>query len=374
MITFKKKIRKKGPLFFHKNVAFILLIFNLLIPALLPAQELDPAKLPADLFKSDSILDLKLRGDTRKLFNDRTENTPYRLMEIAYTNSAGEEIALPLKVKTRGHFRLMRQNCYYPPLRLNFAKKKTPEECLFTGQDKLKLVTPCRDEKYVVQEYLVYKLYNLITENSFRARLVRVVYEDTKKGKSTDPLLGIILEDEDQMAARNHAKIVKVNGLRPNKLDADYFLRMAVFEYMIGNTDWSTQYRHNIKILREDSSATLIPVPYDYDHAGIVQAPYAQPSPALKLSSTRERRYRGYCVEDMSMFEPAITRFNELKAAFYKVYTDCSMLDEKYVRQTIKFLDDFYETINDPKKMAKEFTYPCLPNGTGNVVIRGLRE
>ena len=91
------------------------------------------------------------------------------------------------------------------------------------------------------------------------------------------------------------------------------------------------------------------------------------------MSSPRERRYRGYCAEDMSVFEPVIARFNELKDDFYKVYTECSTLEDRYVRQTIKFLDAFYETINDPKKMEKAFSYPCLPNGTGNVVIRGLR-
>lgn len=336
------------------------------------AQELDPAKLPADLFKSEEILDLKLSGDTKSLFNDRTGTTSYRPMQLSYTDQNGEQIVIPLKVKTRGNFRRMRENCFYPPLRLNFSKSKTPEDCLFAGQDKMKLVTPCRDQKYVIREYLVYKLYNLLSEKSFRARLVRVVYENDKKGKATDPLYGILLEDQDQMAARNYSKIIKVNGIRPNKTSEDHFLPVAVFEFMIGNTDWSTQYRHNIKLLREDSTAKIIPVPYDYDHAGVVQAPYAMPSPALQLSSVRDRRYRGYCVEDLSIFEPVITRFNSLKDDFYKVYTECTMLEERYIRQTIKFLDDFYETINNPKKMADAFSYPCLPNGTGNVVIRGL--
>jgi hypothetical protein len=374
MTIFRKKILEARTSFFPHPTIGCLIIISMFLPFLMDAQELDPTKLPAELFKSEEILDLKLSGDTKTLFNNRTENGTYHSMTISYTDEQGQEVAIPLKVKTRGHFRLMSGNCFYPPLRLNFARKKTPEGSLFAGQDKLKLVTPCRGEEFVVQEYLVYKLYNLITEKSFKARLVRVVYEDTKRTKLTDPLYGIILEDQDQMAARNNTKIVKVNGIRPNKTAPEYFLPVAVFEYMIGNTDWSTQYRHNIKILRDDSNAMLIPVPYDFDHAGIVQTPYAKPSPALKLSSVRQRRYRGYCVEDMSVFEPVIARFNELKEAFYKVYSDCPMLKERYVRQTLRYLDDFYETINDPKEMEKAFSYPCLDGGTGNVVIKGLRN
>jgi hypothetical protein len=374
MTIFRKKILEARTSFFPHPTIGCLIIISMFLPFLMDAQELDPTKLPAELFKSEEILDLKLSGDTKTLFNNRTENGTYHSMTISYTDEQGQEVAIPLKVKTRGHFRLMSGNCFYPPLRLNFARKKTPEGSLFAGQDKLKLVTPCRGEEFVVQEYLVYKLYNLITEKSFKARLVRVVYEDTKRTKLTDPLYGIILEDQDQMAARNNTNIVKVNGIRPNKTAPEYFLPVAVFEYMIGNTDWSTQYRHNIKILRDDSNAMLIPVPYDFDHAGIVQTPYAKPSPALKLSSVRQRRYRGYCVEDMSVFEPVIARFNELKEAFYKVYSDCPMLKERYVRQTLRYLDDFYETINDPKEMEKAFSYPCLDGGTGNVVIKGLRN
>jgi hypothetical protein len=374
MTIFRKKILETRTSFFPHPTIGCLIIISMFLPFLMDAQELDPTKLPAELFKSEEILDLKLSGDTKTLFNNRTENGTYHSMTISYTDEQGQEVAIPLKVKTRGHFRLMSGNCFYPPLRLNFARKKTPEGSLFAGQDKLKLVTPCRGEEFVVQEYLVYKLYNLITEKSFKARLVRVVYEATKRNKLTDPLYGIILEDQDQMAARNNTKIVKVNGIRPNKTAPEYFLPVAVFEYMIGNTDWSTQYRHNIKILRDDSNAMLIPVPYDFDHAGIVQTPYAKPSPALKLSSVRQRRYRGYCVEDMSVFEPVIARFNELKEAFYKVYSDCPMLKERYVRQTLRYLDDFYETINDPKEMEKAFSYPCLDGGTGNVVIKGLRN
>ncbi|MCP3930767.1 MAG: hypothetical protein GY705_16895 [Bacteroidetes bacterium] len=326
------------------------------------------------LFESDDILDLRLSGDTRTLFNDRSDNAIYHPMEISYATKKGQTISIPLKVKTRGNFRRMKENCFYPPLWLNFSKTKTPETSLFAGQDKLKLVTPCRDQKFVVREYLVYKLYNLLSEQSFKVRLVRVVFADTQKGKDTNPLYGIILEDEDEMAKRNNAVILKKNKLRPNKTDREAFLRMAVFEFMIANTDWSVQYRHNVKLLASEKGLLPITVPYDFDHAGIVNTPYAHPAPQLNLRSVRERLYRGYCMEDMSEFEVVFAQFNALKDEFYKVYTESEFLEERNVKTTIKYLDEFYKDINNPKISARAFLYPCDPNGTGSIIIQGLKK
>lgn len=327
-----------------------------------------------DLFGTDDILELRLKGPTQTLFNDRGDNAIYHKMDISYTDEEGEIISIPLKVKTRGNFRRDKSNCYYPPLRLNFSKTKTPPNTLFTGQDKIKLVTPCRDQKYVIREYLVYKLYNLLTPLSFNARLVRVIYDDPEKEKRSDPLYGILLEDKEQMAARNQSKNFSRNKVRPNKTEKEVFLKMAVFEYLIGNTDWSVQYQHNVKLIVQKSSIWPTTVPYDFDHAGIVRAPYARPAEALQLRSIQERRYRGYCVTDMKEFEGVFADLNRLKPAIYRLYAENPLLDTRYISTTVKFLDGFYETINNRKARLREFRYPCDKNGTGNVIIRGLNE
>jgi hypothetical protein len=106
----------------------------------------------------------------------------------------------------------------------------------------------------------------------------------------------------------------------------------------------------------------------------LVNAPYAQPAEELLMSSVTERRYRGYCVTDMTVFDPVFAKFNELKDAFYKVYTSCTYLDAKAIKTATKYLDEFYATINNPKSVQKEFGYPCDKEGTGNIVIKGLRE
>lgn len=327
---------------------------------------------PNPLFASDDVLQIRLSGEVRSMMDERTEDAPYYPVTLSYSDQ-GIDKKVSLKVRTRGHFRLSRENCTYPPLLLNFSKQNDLPSP-FTNQDKIKLVTPCRSEKYVIHEYLVYKLYNLITPKSLMARLARVVYDDTVKGKATPPLYGILLEDDDQMAARNNSFVTEQKSVRPEAANRSDFLKMAVFEYLIGNTDWSVQFLQNVEMIMEDSTSVPSTVAYDFDHAGIVRAPYAKPAPELKLSSTQMRRYRGFCVEDMSAFKETFALFNELKSSIYAVYDRNPLLDEKYIKSTLKFLDEFYVTINDPKKAEKEFMYPCDKDGTGNVVIKGLQK
>ena len=232
---------------------------------------------------------------------------------------------------------------------------------------------PCKGEEFLIREWLVYKIYNLVTPKSFRARLVKVKLEDDRNKKAVTPFYGILLEEAKQMARRNKAVPVE-QPLRPQQTQTDAFLHMAVFEYLIGNTDWSVQYQHNIKLLLPDSSTVPVAVPYDFDHSGMVNAPYAHPAEQLQMRSVRERRYRGYCVRNLKVFEPVIARYNRLKSDIYAMYTSCTLLDEKYIKSTLQYLDEFYATINNPKAWQKEFGYPCDKNGTGNVVIKGLKE
>ena len=323
------------------------------------------------LFDQDSVLKITLSGDIRGLMTDRSENPQNHAISISYSEGSGKENSVNAQARTRGHFRRTMGGCTYPPLLLQFSKSDTLSSSIFKEQERLKLVMPCVGDDYVIKEWLVYKIYNLVTPKSFRARLVSVELYDTKKKKSTSPFYGILLEEEKQMATRNEDVLVR-REMRPEQTDSLAFLKMAVFEYLIGNTDWSVQYQ-NIKLVARDSTSIPTTVPYDFDHAGLVSPPYAKPAEELRMNSVRDRRYRGYCIQDMSKFDAITALYNKLKPDIYKLYTDCTLLDQKYVKSTLKYLDDFYETINDPGKLKKEFGYPCDKNGTGNVVIRGLR-
>lgn len=120
--------------------------------------------------------------------------------------------------------------------------------------------------------------------------------------------------------------------------------------------------------------ALPIAIPYDFDHAGIVRAPYAKPAPELQMSSTLQRRYRGYCTPDMNQFTVVFETFHGLKDDFYSFYNGNPLLSSSYQKQSLKFLDQFYDTISDPKKALEAFSYPCDRSGTGNIVIQGLKK
>jgi hypothetical protein len=325
--------------------------------------------LNTDLFDNDTVLQLKLSGNVRELFNDRGDDPKYYPLVLSYNDKNSSETFIPLKAKTRGHFRKDKANCIYPPILLNFqGSEKTAT--LFENQNKIKLVTSCRGDKYVIREYLVYKLYNLLTPKSFRARLVQTTFYDTIRKKGTT-FYGILLEEDQQMALRNGVKLLKVKRMQVQTTELETFLKIAVFQYMIGNTDWSVEYMHNIKAIAFDSLSIPSVVPYDFDHAGIVDAPYALPAQQLALRSVHERRYRGYCMPDMHSFDKTVATFNLLKADFYNVYTRCTLLDEKYIAATIKYLDQFYEVLNNPKKLNAQFSYPCNKHAP-QIVIGGL--
>ncbi len=134
------------------------------------------------------------------------------------------------------------------------------------------------------------------------------------------------------------------------------------------------QYLQNIKLIAADSNAVPTTVPYDFDMSGLVSTPYARPAEELNMISVRQRRYRGYCMQDMKKFDETIALYNNLKKDIYGVIENCPLLDAKYISSTLKFFDEFYATINNAASLKKEFGYPCDKNGTGNVVIKGLRE
>lgn len=325
------------------------------------------------LFDSEEVLNIKLSGNFKELFNDRGEKVKYHPLVVSYTGTDSSEISITAQAKTRGHFRKTLGNCLYPPIMLQFPKTEKFKTSVFKDQSKLKLVMPCQGEEYIIREWMVYRLYNLVTPKSFKARLVRVQLEDAKK-KKPSVFYGILLEEEQRMAKRNHSVLVDKKMLKPEQTDPDNFLTMAVFEYLIGNTDWSVQYQQNIKVLLHDSAAVPTTVPYDFDHSGLVNAPYAKPAEALQMYSVLERRYRGYCVTDMKEFAEVISLFKRLKKDIYSLYANCPLLDARYIKATKKYFDEFYETIGNKKQLEKEFSYPCNPNGTGNVVIKGLAK
>lgn len=332
-------------------------------------------KLPGNLFESDSILEVIIEGDINKLMRDRFDDAVKHPLKLTYTTDDGKQVIIPIEGKTRGHFRRTQGDCIYTPLMLHFNKNDSIDNSIFSGQSKLKLVVPCRSEELIIKEWLAYKMFNLLTPQSFRVRLLSVTWKQSNKTKQEKPVYAFLLENEDEMAARNQSFSIKRTQLLPTATDSTAFFRMAVFQYLIGNTDWSVQYMQNIKLITTDTNSVSIKpvtVPYDFDMSGWVNAPYGQPAPELLLASVKVRRFRGYCIPNTSMYNETLKQFEDVKSSIYELLETNTQLSKKTIAVQKEFLDQFYSTLSKRERLDRDLLYPCDKNGKGNVVIRGL--
>jgi hypothetical protein len=330
-------------------------------------------KVPSkSLFNADEVVSLTLVADLSSLLKNRSSQTPVSYKAaFSYVDGTRNSLELPVKVMVRGNFRRDAKNCRFPPLLLDFPKTKTVNTP-FARHAKLKLVTHCQTEEYVVREYLVYKLYNLLTDFSFRARLAKVTYQDSTGKRDTETKYGFLLEDENSVARRNKATpYPSANKLNMARADTVQMATVAVFEYLIGNTDWSVPFRHNIRLLSNPKRRAPMPVPYDFDHSGIVEAPYALPAEQLEIQSVRQRLYRGYGYPQ-PVFDRVFKKFRKHKTAIYALYQNQTALPPAYMKRTLKYLDEFYEVIDSPRLVKRLFMDQGHQNATGGVVIKGL--
>ncbi|WP_439881892.1 hypothetical protein ACSX1A_01775 [Pontibacter sp. MBLB2868] len=331
----------------------------------------DPALLREEnpLFLDEEVLQLKLSMDVKAVLKDRGEKSSYHKAIISYQEKSGKIISEELKVRVRGKRRRDAEVCKFPPLLLNF-KRATVQNTVFGKVNKLKLVTHCITDDYVLQEYLVYKLYNIVTDKSFRVRLCQVTYEDVQGKRKPEKKYAFLIEDEADMAARNGGSIMPDDlKFRMDRTDSLSMAMLAVFQYMIGNTDWSVPYQHNIKILHVDS--LYFSVPFDFDYCGLVNAPYAQPPPELGIESVKQRLFRGYSFTQ-PIYDEVSTYYKEHKKDFYQVYHECKPLGKKSKKSSIRYLDSFYKVLNDPKDFQKEIVRVGEYNAKSYIIIKGL--
>ena len=268
------------------------------------------------LFADEAILEVSIEGPLDTLMRERS-NEDYYDGVLRYTDGA-EVHALDLRFRTRGNYRRRKETCRFPPVRLNF-KKKQVEGTPFEGQNILKLVTHCRPnsgryEEYVIRELLAYRIFNRVTPVSFRARQLRITWINTEDGNSEDVRYGFVIEHKNELEDRLQLEEPGYNSIQYDALNPQQAALAAIFQYMIGNTDFSMVAAvegesccHN-GILLQKNRGDIYFVPYDFDMAGIVDAPYAAPNPRFRLRSVTSRLYRGACLLN-DYLDEAIGRF-----------------------------------------------------------------
>jgi hypothetical protein len=325
------------------------------------AKALKRAKQSEAFFTGVQPVDITLTTNIKRIRGDKKENAPWRNAVFSYTDTDGKAVEVPAMIRTRGIWRL--KNCDFPPLRVNF-KSEITKGTLLQGIDKPKLVNFCKDtddhEQYILQEAQLYRIYNLLTPASHRMRLLRMTYADSASGKVHAKRFAILLEEPETMAARNGGPIMDLKGALPEDLDPYHDALAPLFQYFIGNTDWSIYALHNMELVSL-VTGNFIPVAYDFDFAGAINSPYASVDPKLSIQKVRQRLYRGYCVPQEE-WEKAYKTFNERKDAIYALYSDDlgKLMKPRIVEETLKYYDDFYKTINDAKRAKKEISEDCV--------------
>lgn len=314
---------------------------------------------PKPLFASEAPIRIAIQGPINRIVGRAASNTN---PEAATLTLAGPAETLPIRLSPRGLSRRTGDICQFPPLRVEFTQPP-PGISLFAGQRRLKLVTHCRSsagfQQYLLTEYAAYKIFNQLTPLSYRARLATVDYVEPS-GKVSTSRWGFLIEDLDDVAKRNGLAEARVGDrINAGQLEPMQAARVALFQYMIGNLDWSMRAGpkgegccHNSRLL-SGQGATLVPVTYDFDFSGMVDAPYALPPEQIPVRSVRTRYYQGYCRHNKQALAIA-AELRSKRGAIEGVFAQVPGLEERTRAKAINYLGSFFaEIATDDSARAK---------------------
>lgn len=312
---------------------------------------------PTPLFASDTPLRLTITAPMGKIASDRS-GKPYQ----GTVAVAGSGESHPVALSARGITRRQSDICQFPPLRLDFPGRLS-EGSVFARQNRLKLVTHCRRDagfqQRVLLEYAAYRLLNALTPLSFRVRLATIDYVDAG-GKPVLTRAGFLIEDDSDVAARN-GLVRATSGFQipRSRIEPVAGARFAVFNYLIGNLDWSMRAGpagdrccHNGRLFAAsaDGNAVAAPVPYDFDFSGLVDAPYATPPEGIKARSVRDRVYRGYCAH-VPQAQTAAAEIVARRAELLAVLATIPGLDERTRGRAATYLEGGFNDLASGKPL-----------------------
>lgn len=330
------------------------------------AQE-NPGK-PEKLFEAESTIAVTMTAPWRDVENKDSYDGTFPA-KLEYLDESGATVTLDMTVERRGIKR--RQLCDFPPIKLRFEKDEV-KGTAFRGQKSLKMVTHCdksnRFEQYYLLEMLIYRMYNRLTDFSFRVRPLQVTYVESRNGKVVDEKFAFLIEDDSDVAKRNGVKKIDVARVSHTQLEPELSALFSLFQYMIGNVDWAAlagpdpnECCHNVKLMGPEPLGPgdlAVPVPYDFDSAGLVNAHYAAPPDGLPINSVTQRLYRGYCEHNPEL-ESARQLLIENRSAFEALIENENRLKSGSKKRAIRYLDKFYKTATDPRRFEQYVIERC---------------
>ena len=306
-------------------------------------------------FNDPSPLNATLVTDMGKLFGQKMKVGIVFPAKFICTLPDSTKVNEQIQMEVRGHLR--REYCLVPPLKLKFKNETSP---ILSPLNSLKLVNPCKSlnnyNQYLLKEYLTYKIYNLITDKSFHVRLMNLNWQDSSKSRKNISQSAFLMEDVKDLAKRNNCTESKLEKLDMELTERRQMTIAALFEYMIGNTDWSVAAGHNFKLIqpKENDRARPFAVPYDFDYSGLVNAEYAVPDPWLNIENVQQRVYRGF-PRTMDELNAALAIFKQQKESIYALINNFNLLTPTSKREMISYLEEFYKEINAPYLVKIKF-------------------
>lgn len=299
------------------------------------------------LFDDDKLIEISLRFDLSTYFREKPRKQ-YLRANLTFHLDKSDSISGDIGLRTRGIFR--NSYCIFAPIELNIRKANFGYSDL-DGISKLKMVPQCsagkEREDYVLREFLAYKLFNVLTDTSFRVRLLIVNYIDPQKNKKPVRQYGFFLEPAEMLAARTNCFQVRSKAINQKNIVPKIMDRLAIFNYMIGNYDWSVPGQHNVFILKSknyDTNGLGISVPHDFDWSGLVNPEYAIPKEELGIENVRQRLFLGVCRKN-EVYDNELNQFLEKKAEFYKVIDEFPYLDKRVKKELTGYLDGFFDML-----------------------------
>lgn len=338
---------------------FVFIVAGILIVCEVPAAgTVDP------LFREHDVLEITITAPIATILRERSTEK-YEPGKVSITGPDGSASEFDVRVRARGNFR--RESCRHPPAWLNFRKSDvagTP----FENQNKLKLVVHCdRSPLYdqlVLKEYIAYRVFSELTDNSFRVRLLRVTYVDSETGQAGPPRFAFLIEHKNRLAERLGLGTLDIKQTSVAALDPVQLNLAIVFQYFIGNTDFSPlgspegeSCCHNF-VLFSGQGRPFLPIPYDFDQAGFVSAPYARPHPQFRIKSVRTRLYRGYCANN-DRLAGSLQRFRDKRATIYALIADTPGLESSTRKRLVTYTNRFYKLIDSPGDVRRWLENRC---------------
>jgi len=339
------------------SISFLFLFIGFLSHAQQPdkQQQTNPG-----IFQNDVAIEAILTFDF-KVFKKEWESELEIPATFEIVTEEGDSIEKSVKIKTRGGYR--KAHCQYPPIRINFSKADF-ELPGWEDLRKVKLVRKCKSSsmynQLIIREWLVYRMYNLFTDKGYKTCLLHLTMKDAQENKKPIESYAFLIEETDELAIRMNSKEVELKRVHPNQFDGVQMNTVSVFQYMIGNLDWSAPMMHNVKTFRPDGEGMQwhIPVPYDFDFSGIVNATYASPPPELGVETVRTRVFRGFC-RPPDEYKEVFEIFRDRESDIFALIDNCQYLVKSSKKDMTNYVRQFYNILGNESQIQREIFDSC---------------